>query len=161
MTIAYIGLGSNMESPKQQIKSAIKSIAEIPEIQVLKASSLYKSKPVGPQQGQNDYINAVIKIETEFMPLELLGYMQDIENQHGRIRKERWGSRTLDLDILIFGKEIIQDKNLTIPHSEIEKRPFVLVPLAEIDSNCSIPGVGVISDLLAVNDQKDLELLHE
>tara|TARA_B100001013_G_scaffold60365_1_gene31642 strand:+ start:496 stop:978 length:483 start_codon:yes stop_codon:yes gene_type:complete len=160
MTIAYIGLGSNMESPKQQIKSAIKSIAEIPEIQVLKASSLYKSKPVGPR-GQNDYINAVIKIETEFMPLELLGYMQDIENQHGRIRKERWGPRTLDLDILIFGKEIIQDKNLTIPHSEIEKRPFVLVPLAEIDSNCLIPGVGVISDLLAVNDQKDLELLHE
>tara|TARA_B100002049_G_scaffold193086_1_gene150236 strand:- start:490 stop:972 length:483 start_codon:yes stop_codon:yes gene_type:complete len=160
MTIAYIGLGSNMESPKQQIKSAIKSIAEIPEIQVLKSSSLYKSKPVGPR-GQNDYINAVIKIETEFMPLELLGYMQDIENQHGRIRKERWGPRTLDLDILIFGKEIIQDKNLTIPHSEIEKRPFVLVPLAEIDSNCSIPGVGVISDLLAVNDQKDLELLHE
>ena len=160
MTIVYIGLGSNMESPKQQIKSAIKSIAEIPEIQVLKASSLYKSKPVGPR-GQNDYINAVIKIETEFMPFELLGYMQDIENQHGRIRKERWGPRTLDLDILIFGKEIIQDKNLTIPHSEIEKRPFVLVPLAEIDSNCLIPGVGVISDLLAVNDQKDLELLHE
>lgn len=160
MTIVYIGLGSNMESPKQQIKSAIKSISEIPEIQVLKVSSLYKSKPVGPQ-GQNDYINAVIKIETEFMPLELLDCMQDIENQHGRIRKERWGPRILDLDILIFGKEIIQDKNLTIPHSEIEKRPFVLVPLAEIDSNCLIPGVGVISDLLAVNDQKDLELLHE
>ncbi len=161
MTIVYIGLGSNMQLPKQQIKSAIKSIAEIPEIQVLKASSLYKSKPVGPQQGQNDYINAVIKIETEFMPLELLDCMQDIENQHGRIRKERWGPRILDLDILIFGKEIIQDKKLTIPHSEIEKRPFVLVPLAEIDSNCSIPGIGLISDLLAVNDQKDLELLHE
>ena len=149
-----------MESPKQQIKSAIKSIAEIPKIQILKTSSLYKSKPVGPQ-GQNDYINAAIKIETEFMPIELLDCMRDIENQHGRIRKERWGPRTLDLDILIFGKEIIQDKNLTVPHPEIEKRPFVLVPLAEIDSNCSIPGVGMISDLLAVNDQKDLELLHE
>ena len=70
MTIAYIGLGSNMESPKQQIKSAIKSIAGIPKIQILKASSLYKSKPVGPQ-GQNDYINAVIKIETELMAIEL------------------------------------------------------------------------------------------
>jgi|TARA_B100000959_G_scaffold236554_1_gene255412 2-amino-4-hydroxy-6-hydroxymethyldihydropteridine diphosphokinase len=160
MTIAYIGLGSNMQSPKQQIKSAIKSISEIPEIQVLKVSSLYKSKPVGPQ-GQNDYINAVIKIETEFMPLELLDCMQDIENQHGRIRKEHWGPRILDLDILIFGKKIIQDKKLTIPHPEIEKRPFVLVPLAEIDSNCSIPGIGLISDLLAVNNQKDLELLYE
>tara|TARA_B100001964_G_scaffold237742_1_gene301834 strand:+ start:1467 stop:1949 length:483 start_codon:yes stop_codon:yes gene_type:complete len=160
MTIAYIGLGSNMQSPKQQIKSAIKSISEIPEIQVLKVSSLYKSKPVGPQ-GQNDYINAVIKIETDFMPLELLDCMQDIENQHGRIRKEHWGPRILDLDILIFGKKIIQDKKLTIPHPEIEKRPFVLVPLAEIDSNCSIPGIGLISDLLAVNNQKDLELLYE
>jgi 2-amino-4-hydroxy-6-hydroxymethyldihydropteridine diphosphokinase len=160
MTIAYIGLGSNMQSPKQQIKSAIKSISEIPEIQVLKVSSLYKSKPVGPQ-GQNDYINAVIKIETEFMPLELLDCMQDIENQHGRIRKEHWGPRILDLDILIFGKKIIQDKKLTIPHPEIEKRPFVLVPLAEIDSNCSIPGIGLVSDLLAVNNQKDLELLYE
>ncbi len=149
-----------MQSPKQQIKSAIKSISEIPEIQVLKVSSLYKSKPVGPQ-GQNDYINAVIKIETEFMPLELLDCMQDIENQHGRIRKEHWGPRILDLDILIFGKKIIQDKKLTIPHPEIEKRPFVLVPLAEIDSNCSIPGIGLISDLLAVNNQKDLELLYE
>ena len=160
MTIAYIGLGSNMQSPKQQIKSAIKSISEIPEIQVLKVSSLYKSKPVGPQ-GQNDYINAVIKIETDFMPLELLDCMQDIENQHGRIRKEHWGPRILDLDILIFGKKIIQDKKLTIPHPEIEKRPFVLVPLAEIDSNCSIPGIGLVSDLLAVNNQKDLELLYE
>ncbi len=149
-----------MQSPKQQIKSAIKSISEIPEIQVLKVSSLYKSKPVGPQ-GQNDYINAVIKIETEFMPLELLDCMQDIENQHGRIRKEHWGPRILDLDILIFGKKIIQDKKLTIPHPEIEKRPFVLVPLAEIDSNCSIPGIGLVSDLLAVNNQKDLELLYE
>ena len=149
-----------MQSPKQQIKSAIKSISEIPEIQVLKVSSLYKSKPVGPQ-GQNDYINAVIKIETDFMPLELLDCMQDIENQHGRIRKEHWGPRILDLDILIFGKKIIQDKKLTIPHPEIEKRPFVLVPLAEIDSNCSIPGIGLVSDLLAVNNQKDLELLYE
>ena len=149
-----------MQSPKQQIKSAIKSISEIPEIQVLKVSSLYKSKPVGPQ-GQNDYINAVIKIETEFMPLELLDCMQDIENQHGRIRKEHWGPRILDLDILIYRKKIIQDKKLTIPHPEIEKRPFVLVPLAEIDSNCSIPGIGLISDLLAVNNQKDLELLYE
>ena len=95
------------------------------------------------------------------MHLELLDCIQDIKNQHGRIRKERWGPRILDLDIIIFGKEIIQDKKLTIQHADSEKRPFVLVPLAEIDSNCSIPGVGVISDLLAVNDQKDLELLHE
>ena len=159
MTIAYIGLGSNMESPKQQIKSAIKSIAEIPEIQILKASSLYKSKPVGPE-GQNDYINAVIKIETEFMPLELLGCMQDIENQHGRVRIERWGPRTLDLDILMFGEKIIKDNKLTVPHPEIANRSFVLVPLAEIDSNCLIPGKGPVANLLNVVDQKDLEIIR-
>jgi 2-amino-4-hydroxy-6-hydroxymethyldihydropteridine diphosphokinase len=159
MTIVYIGLGSNMRSPRQQIKSAIKSIGKIASTRVLKASSLYKSKPVGPQN-QNDYINAVVKVETELMPLELLDCMQNIENQYGRIREERWGPRILDLDILMFGKEIIQDHKLTIPHSEIENRSFVLVPLAEIDSNCLIPGKGMISDLLAVIDQEDLELLQ-
>lgn len=159
MTIVYIGLGSNMRSPRQQIKSAIKSIGKIASTRVLKASSLYKSKPVGPQN-QNDYINAVVKVETELMPLELLDCMQNIENQYGRIREERWGPRILDLDILMFGKEIIQDHKLTIPHSEIENRSFVLVPLAEIDSNCLIPGKGLISDLLAVIDQEDLELLQ-
>ena len=158
MTIAYIGLGSNMKSPKQQIKSAIKSIEEIVAIQVLSVSSLYKSKPIGPQN-QDDYINAVAKIDTDLMPHELLECMQGIENEQGRIRKERWGPRTLDLDILMFGDEIIKDDKLTIPHSDIENRSFVLAPLAEIDFNCLIPGKGMVRDLLAIIGQDDLEII--
>ncbi len=159
MTIAFIGLGSNIKLPKQQIKSAIKSIEGIALTQVLKVSSLYKSKPIGPQN-QNDYINAVAKIDTDLMPLELLECMQDIENQQGRIRKEHWGPRTLDLDILMFGEEIIKDDKLTIPHAEIENRSFVLAPLAEIDPNCLIPDKGMARDLLAIIGQEDLEIIR-
>ncbi len=158
MTIVYIGLGSNMESPKQQIKSAIKSIEGIAAIQILGVSSLYKSKPIGPQN-QDDYINAVAKIGTDLKPHELLECMQDIENEQGRIRKKRWGPRTLDLDILMFGDEIIKDDKLTIPHSDIENRSFVLAPLAEIDFNCLIPGKGMARDLLAIIGQDDLEII--
>ena len=158
MTIVYIGLGSNMESPKQQIKSAIKSIEGIAAIQILGVSSLYKSKPIGPQN-QDDYINAVAKIGTDLKPHELLECMQDIENGQGRIRKKRWGPRTLDLDILMFGDEIIKDDKLTIPHSDIENRSFVLAPLAEVDFNCLIPGKGMARDLLAIIGQEDLEII--
>ena len=131
MTIAYIGLGSNMNSPKQQIKSAIESIEKIAAIQVLMVSSLYKSKPMGPQN-QHDYINAVAKIDTDLIPYELLECMQDIENDQGRIRKERWGPRTLDLDILLFGQQQIETPTLTIPHYGMRQREFVLYPLYEI-----------------------------
>ncbi len=86
--------------------------------------------------------------------------MQDIENQQGRIRKEHWGPRTLDLDILMFGEEIIKDDKLTIPHAEIENRSFVLAPLAEIDPNCLIPEKGMARDLLAIIGQEDLEIIR-
>ena len=148
MTIAYIGLGSNMNSPVKQIKSAITSIEEIIYTKIIGVSSLYKSKPVGPQN-QDDYINAVIKIETKLVPYQLLECLHDIEEKHGRIRKEHWGPRILDLDILIFGNEIMVDEKLTIPHPEIENRSFVLAPLIEIDPDCIIPKKGLASDLLA------------
>ena len=148
MTIAYIGLGSNMNSPVKQIKSAITSIEEIISTKIIGMSSLYKSKPVGPQN-QDDYINAVIKIETKLVPYQLLECLHDIEEKHGRIRNEHWGPRILDLDSLIFGNEIMVDEKLTIPHPEIENRSFVLAPLIEIDPDCIIPKKGLASDLLA------------
>ena len=159
MKIAYIGLGSNMHSPIKQIKSAIKLIEEIASTEITDVSSLYKSKPLGPQD-QDDYINAVVKIETELMPYELLERMQEIEKQHGRIRGERWGPRVIDLDILMFGNKIMTDQKLTIPHPEIHNRSFVLVPLAEIDSDCEIPGKGPISDLLATIDKSNVVQLQ-
>ncbi|MCZ6802911.1 MAG: 2-amino-4-hydroxy-6-hydroxymethyldihydropteridine diphosphokinase [Proteobacteria bacterium] len=159
MTIAYIGLGSNMDSPRQHITTAIQSLGEIQSTRIVIVSSLYKSKPMGPQN-QGDYINAVVQIETEMGPTELLDCLQAIENEHGRVRVEHWGPRTIDLDILMFGNEIIQNDRLTVPHPEITNRPFVIVPLAEIDPACVIPEEGLVSDLILRIDQDGLELLQ-
>ena len=159
MTIVYIGLGSNMGNPKQHINSALKSLGDIQSTRIMQTSSLYKSKPVGPQD-QADYINAVVQIDTELSPLELLDELQTIENQHGRVRKERWGPRTLDLDILMFGNEVINHERLIIPHPEISKRCFVLVPLAELAPDCVIPDKGKVKDLISNVDQEGLEVVQ-
>jgi 2-amino-4-hydroxy-6-hydroxymethyldihydropteridine diphosphokinase len=162
MTIAYIGLGSNLRgglnSPKENIVSAIQALGEIQSTRMINTSSLYQSKPVGPQ-GQADYINAVVKLDTELDATELLGILQAIENDHGRERKEHWGARTLDLDILLFGDQLIQDEGLTIPHIEISNRCFVLLPLAELEPTCVIPGQGLVSDLAAKIDQTNLKVV--
>jgi 2-amino-4-hydroxy-6-hydroxymethyldihydropteridine diphosphokinase len=159
MTIVYIGLGSNMDLPRRHINSAIQSLGEIQSTRMISTSLLYKSKPLGPQN-QDDYINAVVKLDTELEAIELLDCLQVIENEHGRVRNEHWGPRTLDLDILMFGEEIIKNDRLTVPHPEIANRSFVLVPLAEIDSACVIPEKGLVSDLLSGVDQNSLEILQ-
>ena len=158
MTTVYIGLGSNMELPRQHITTAIEALGKIQSTQTVNVSSLYKSKPVGPQN-QDDYVNAVAELETELTPLDLLDNLQAIENEHGRVRKERWGPRTLDLDILMFGDEVIQNDRLTIPHPEMVNRSFVLVPLAEIKPDCLIPEKGLLNDLLTNIDRDGLEIL--
>jgi len=162
MIIAYIGLGSNLGgdfvSPKQNIASAIEALGEIQSTQMISASSLYESKPVGPQD-QGDYINAVVKLETDLNATELLNSLQTIENDHGRERKQHWGPRTLDLDILLFGDQIIKNERLTVPHSEICNRPFVLVPLAEIEPDCVIPEKGLVNDLISKLDIAGLKVM--
>ena len=160
MTIVYIGLGSNMDTPEQHINSAIDSLNNLQSSRLLKVSSLYKSKPVGPQN-QDDYINAVAELDTGLEALELLDNLQKIEVEHGRNRSgERWGPRTLDLDILIFGNKQIDNSRLNVPHREMLKRAFVLVPLAEINPDCEIPGAGVVSDYIYKLDQDSLEKLR-
>ena len=159
MTVAYIGLGSNMDPPRQHIDKAIQELNELPDSKVTLTSSLYKSKPVGPQD-QDDYINAVIEIETGLTAIELLDHLQHIENLHGRVREKHWGPRTLDLDILLYGDDIIKDERLTVPHNEMLNRAFVLVPLAEITSDCTIPGAGLIDNYLKKINCEDLEILE-
>ncbi len=154
MVKAYIGLGSNLNDPQSQLKKAIISMEMIPSSSVKKTSFFYKSKPVGLQD-QPDYINAVAALDTELSALVLLDYLQAIENDQGRERKIKWGARTLDLDILLFGNEIINDDRLQVPHVEMYKRRFVLLPLNEIFSDCIIPGVGAISSLLQENNIDD------
>lgn len=158
MTVAYIALGSNMDSPEEQIEMAIQSLAKLELTSLLNVSSLYKSKPVGPQD-QDDYINAVAQLETDLTALELLDNLQTIENEHDRVRNERWGPRTLDLDILMYGDEEIQNERLTIPHAEMLNRVFVLVPLAEISPACDIPSAGSIAKYLDHIDRDGLEIL--
>jgi|TARA_B110000046_G_scaffold148037_1_gene155840 2-amino-4-hydroxy-6-hydroxymethyldihydropteridine diphosphokinase len=162
MTIVYIGLGSNLggdfASPKQNITSAINALAKIKSIQIIRISSFYESKPIGPQD-QSDYINAVIKLKTNLDSTKLLNSLQTIENHHGRIRSQYWGPRTLDLDILLFGDQIIHNDRLTIPHTEICNRAFVLVPLSEIEPDCVIPEKGIVSDLVSNVSQAELKVL--
>ena len=162
MIIVYIGLGSNLggdlASPKQNITSAIDALGEIQSTHMIGASSFYESKPVGPQD-QGDYINAVVKLETDLDAAKLLDSLQAIENDHGRERKQHWGPRTLDLDILLFGDQIIHNERLTIPHPEIGNRPFVLVPLVEIEPDCAIPEKGLVSDLVSKVDQAGLKVM--
>ncbi len=139
MTTVYIGLGSNLSDPIEQIKNAINKIRNIAKSQVVAVSSLYLSKPMGPQD-QDDYINAVLALETSLSSIELLNALQSIENKTGRVRKEnRWGARILDLDIILFGNEIINTDRLTIPHYGMTEREFVLLPLVEIAPSLKLP----------------------
>lgn len=155
MIKVYIGLGSNLDDPQSQLKKAIIAMEMVPSTSVVKTSSFYRSKPVGPQD-QPDYINAVAELETELSASVLLDYLQAIENEQGRERKIKWGARTLDLDILLFGDEIINDGRLQVPHVEMHNRGFVLLPLNEIISDCVIPGVGAVSSLLQEYNADDL-----
>jgi len=146
---AFIGLGSNLDNPVQHINTAQQAIAELPEVEAIAFSPLYTSTPVGPQD-QPDYINAVMQINTRLTAMQLLTKLQQIENQHGRIRTERWGARTLDLDVLLFDQKTIDQPELKIPHPEMPNRAFVLYPLADIaGGDLQIPGYGVLRDLLA------------
>jgi 2-amino-4-hydroxy-6-hydroxymethyldihydropteridine diphosphokinase len=156
MHVAFIGLGSNLgkerngifESPKQQLLTAIQSIDNQTTIHLLKISHFYQTQAIGPGD-QPDYINAAIMVETSLNANELLIALQNIENQQGRIRNERWGARTLDLDILIFDQLIENSEHLTLPHPRAHERAFVLAPLNDLDANLVIPIRGNISNLLA------------
>ena len=147
MIKVYVGLGSNLDDPQSQLKKAIIAMEMVPSTSVAKTSSFYRSKPVGPQD-QPDYVNAVVELDTELSASVLLDYLQAIENDQGRERQVKWGARTLDLDILLFGDEIINDDRLQVPHIEMQNRGFVLLQLNEIFPDCMIPGVGSVSSLL-------------
>lgn len=144
---AYIGLGSNLDDPRQQVEQALHELAELPHCRVIAHSKLYRSDPVGPP-GQPDYINAVALIECRLPPETLLDKLQALEQQHRRIRKQHWGPRTLDLDILLFGDQQIDNERLKVPHPYMGERSFVLYPLAEITPQLQLPNGQPLSQLL-------------
>ena len=156
--LAYIGLGSNLKGPKEQIEKALRALSETKDIILLSVSSFYQSKPLLDMPGPN-YLNVVCKIETDLSAIDLLNFCQEIEENQHRVRKVKWGSRTIDLDILLYGDQILATKRLTIPHPEMINRAFVLLPLSEIEPGLKLPLLGPLKKLLEGIESSDVEKL--
>ena len=159
--ISYIGIGSNQADPVKQAKHALAALKSLPDTQLSKYSSLYRSAPMGPQD-QPDYINAVAEIETNLSALELLDELQKIELSQGRERKEnRWGPRTLDLDIILYDNQQINNARLTIPHYGMRVREFVLYPLLEIAKDLVLPDGTLLAQLAGQCAKNGLTIIEE
>ena len=156
--LTYIGLGSNLKGPKVQIEKALTTLSEAKDIALLSVSSFYRSKPLLDMPGPN-YLNVVCKIETDLGALDLLNFCQEIEDNQHRVREIKWGSRTIDLDILLYGDQILATKELTIPHPEMINRAFVLLPLFEIEPGLKLPLLGPLKGLLERIESSDIEKL--
>jgi 2-amino-4-hydroxy-6-hydroxymethyldihydropteridine diphosphokinase len=138
LTTAYIGLGSNLADPVKQVEAALDELDRVPQTRLVKRSSLYRTKPVG-YAAQPDFVNAVAQLETGLPPERLLDELQAIEARHGRERSFPNAPRTLDLDLLLFGKLVVQTERLTVPHPRMRERAFVLEPLREIAPDLELP----------------------
>ena len=147
MNNIFIALGSNLENPKEQVKKGILSIKKIEGVRILNESNLYETPPVGILD-QPNFVNAVIKINSNLGPYEILNELLNIENIAGRVRIDKNGPRTLDLDILLFNNLILNEKKLTIPHPRMHERLFVLIPLRDIDEAIVIPNHGAVIDII-------------
>ena len=157
----YVGIGSNVGNKKENFLEAVTRLAKLPDTKILKESSLYESEPLG--DAKDWYVNAAIEIETKFKPDVLRQKFKNIERVMGRKKvKKRWGSRIIDLDILLYDSAVLKKKNLKIPHPEMPHRKFVLIPLSEIAPQVIHPELGVtISELLiSVKDDKKIHLYH-
>jgi len=157
LSTAYLALGGNLGDVPASFSKACDTLNALPGIRVAASSRLYRTPPLGPA-GQPDYFNAVIAIETTMTPLALLEVLQGIENRAGRVRGERWGARTLDLDIISFNDMTISSERLTLPHPEMHRRQFVLRPLCDLDINWQHPRLKqsagtLLDDLLNSGEQ--------
>ena len=156
MIRTFIALGANLADPLGQIERAVAALQALPDSRFVACSPLYRSRPMGPAD-QPDYINGVAYIETRLSPHALLDQTQRIELEQGRVRKaERWGPRTLDLDLLLFGQEQVQDERLTIPHYGMKDRAFVLVPLFDLVPDLQLPCGSALRDWVATCDRSGL-----
>jgi len=136
----FIGLGSNLGDRLAFLKAAVSALRATPGIEVGRTSSVYETKPVGPHQPL--FLNAVVELRTDIEARQLLSRMKEIETQVGRMPDKHWGPREIDLDLLLYGSEVIDEPDLAVPHPEMTGRAFVLVPLLEIDREITIPGAG-------------------
>ncbi len=144
----FIGMGSNLGDRAQQLDAATAAIANLPGTKLLNCAPRYRSRAVGPGP-QPDYLNTVLAIGTSLAPLDLLGRLQQIERRHKRVRAIRWGPRTLDLDILLYGRDRIDLPRLTVPHPRLKERSFVVYPLHDIAPSLVLPDGTALAHLLA------------
>jgi 2-amino-4-hydroxy-6-hydroxymethyldihydropteridine diphosphokinase len=164
--IVYIGLGSNLDDPPRQIRRAVRALRQLPRTAYLGDSGLFLSRPLLPPDAQQrdiviqpDYCNAVARLRTALEPLELLDRLQQIENEQGRVRGERWGARCIDLDILLYGDLCIEHERLQVPHPGLHLREFVLFPLHRLAPSLQIPGHGKLDALLRQCPRNGIEYL--
>ena len=159
MTVAaFVGLGSNLDDPATQVATAAEELRGL-SAGHFALSPLYASKAVGPGE-QPDYVNAVAQLETGDAPLALLHSLQQIEQRHGRVRTQRWGARTLDLDLLLYGDLTLSHRDLTLPHPRIAERAFVLAPLHDLAPDVEIPGIGRPAALLTDAMRRQVWMAH-
>jgi 2-amino-4-hydroxy-6-hydroxymethyldihydropteridine diphosphokinase len=148
VTVAYVGLGANIGPREVTLQRAVDLLAQADGIDVLAVARLRETEPVGVVD-QPPFLNGAVEIETSLVPRELLGVLLGIERTLGRVREERWGPRTVDLDLLVYGSQRVAEPGLRVPHPRLHERRFALEPLAELNPGLDIPGLGPVSDLLA------------
>ncbi|MGB9098104.1 2-amino-4-hydroxy-6-hydroxymethyldihydropteridine diphosphokinase [Erwinia sp.] len=157
MKRVYLALGSNLADPMHQVQAALDALAVIPLTTLMTTSAFYRTPPYGPPD-QPDYLNAAVALETSLAPEALLDHTQRIELEQGRVRKdERWGPRTLDLDIMLFGELTLNTPRLIVPHYDIANRAFMLVPLLEIAPDLTFPDGTAAAELLAKLDASAIQ----
>jgi 2-amino-4-hydroxy-6-hydroxymethyldihydropteridine diphosphokinase len=155
MIRSYIGLGANLGDATATLKSAVAALRTLADSHVFAVSRLYRSAPLGPA-GQPDYWNAALLLETTLTPHALLAALQAIENEHGRVREVRWGARTLDLDLLLYGHDEIATADLVVPHPELASRNFVVHPLLDINAELRLPDGRLLASLPSAHDDNGL-----
>lgn len=152
----FIGLGSNLGDPQAQLRQAFAELHALPSTRLCARSPLYRSAPLGPAD-QPDYLNAVAHLETALEPQPLLEQLQAIEDAHDRVREQRWGPRTLDLDVLLYADREIATQSLTVPHPHLRERAFVLVPLYDVAPTLHLPGGDALASLVETIDRSQLQ----
>lgn len=157
---AYIGLGSNLADPASQLQKAVEALRNLPQSRLTALSRIYRSRPMGPTD-QPDYLNAVAMLDTTLEADKLLDALQAIEKEQGRVRgPQRWGPRTLDLDLLLYGAECIATERLQVPHPGIAERNFVLYPLADVAPDLVLPDGRSLQQLLATCSSDGLAVIE-
>jgi 2-amino-4-hydroxy-6-hydroxymethyldihydropteridine diphosphokinase len=151
VTRAYVGLGANLGPREDTLRRALELLSEAEGVEVVAVSELRETEPVGVLD-QPRFLNGAAAVETTLAPRELFDVLVEIERSLGRVRKERWGPRVVDLDLLVFGDALVDEPGLHVPHPRLTERKFALEPLADLDSDLEIPGSGRVSELLAALD---------